>query len=526
MTSIFIETIFNLWYSKKDYSTKLENEFMDKIYDYAKKKLREGTVMIDLTVIKPIATEIMTNSNCYDVILKFTDGKEIKAHKSVLNSIGYFTYINEFCNNDGDEIIEYLIDYKYDDIYFIINHLYTGEINKEYLKDNFTELLILCDYLLVSYDIHTNTNIYTKNEDDYTNTNLLSIFAYQFQYNICDDILCTYFNNNNYNNDYNAIITKINKICEIFENNNYTSCIIRMSQWFNFNWDIVNHKKLLKNQIFMNRFGYTDWYKMMLIRDRRIDMFPQIITLNNSSHIFYTLFSQKQIRWDIFDTLMQQHLPVFTNQTLDLIPKVIFTKTVFNKLPFANQLYLICKFKKYQILNQLNNLTHSQLVEIINVLVNNDINNGAFKFLINKIKMAVPIDYKNNRDISNSVRFVHIQRIYPLYFQYVEYIGKVSALFDVMNKKGINIYIDSIDDDILVTKNMQILIANNCGGGFTDIYTIKNIYCANSNRKHPIPTLTKSSSTLTYQIMLKIEKFNRFDNIRIDMPVFLINNFF
>jgi len=516
-TSIFIDTIFDLWYSKKDYSTKLENEFMDKIYDYAKKKLREGTVMIDLTVIKPIATEILTNSNCYDVVFKFIDGREIKAHKFVLNSIGYFTYINEFYDHDGDEIIEYLIDYKYDDIYFIINHLYTGEIDEEHLKHNFINIIILSDYLLVSYDIHT---------DNKTDNILLYWLMAYFRDNYTN-ILSTLFTNNN---NYNVVMDIVNKIWDIFENNESLRSITCIQSWFRENIHICNSKKLLKNQIFLNRFGNTEMYKDICVYNCYFDMFPQIITLNNIDRMCYQLFNQKKkIRWDILDSLFDQYPQhILNTNTLDHIPKIIFTKTIFDKLPFANQLYLICKFKIYQNLNQLNDLTRSQLVEIINVLVNNDINNGAFKFLINKIKMAIPINYKNNCYISNSVRFVHIHRIYPLYFQYLEYIGKVSALFDVMNKKGITIYIDSTDDDILVTKNMQILIANNCCGcgDFTDIYTIKNIYCANSNRKHPIPTLTKSSSTSTYQIMLKIEKFNRFDSIRIDMPVFLINNFF
>lgn len=512
--SVLINIMCKLWFSKNKCSTKLEHEIIDKIYDWAKIKLRETNVEINHITISPIAGDIFINSNCYDIILKFTNGKEIKCHREILKYIGYFSYIDNFQGNING-ITEYVIDYKYEHIHFIINYLYIGKIDECHLLNNFLDLIILCDYLLVSYDISTNTIIDQDNL-------LLRLCNYFFPYH--NSILLKSFNCDN----YDEFLDKICKLLSIYEYTGNNDFVLKMKIWFEENIQLFDSKKLISNHIFTTKLCTNKLYNKIIIDNNYMNMFLEISNSENCNEIFTKLFNNRHYNWDLINSLMDKHEISFNTNILNIMPKSIFKKEIYKNMVNDDKIFLIMRHGKYTLLNHLQNVTHKQITLILNLFHGSE----ASKFLeryLKSMKYNTPFYVKNIANISKDAQFMYIHKFYPIHFTHGQYVGVVTELLDCATK-GILIKMNSTNYNTIVNKESKLLITNEYNQYYCKYtFAIKNIFSTMPNRsKLQLSSIIpiEFSENLVYKIILKDNKWNGFSEIRVGMPIFVCNVFY
>jgi hypothetical protein len=232
-------------------------------------------------------------------------------------------------------------------------------------------------------------------------------------------------------------------------------------------------------------------------------------------------------------TLLELNPMSLSNNILDIIPKTVFIKKPFKHLNLKNKLYLIGKHEKYGYLNSIgsfptNSTETDQIFIILNQLTPFDATLQFFIRYVHDMRSTSTISFGNTWVYQNT-NFLRIIKLVPLHFIIGNYIGKVVSILNG-NKKEIILEMNTDDTKLCIFKGLRVLISDRCDDKISNnAYTIQNIYSTlNGSENKEIPTIIpiKNTNILKYRIGLKLNDKNEFNNINIDMPVFLLKFFY
>ncbi len=516
-----VETfIFNAW-KNGDKLTELEREITSNI-DLTLKKLVTDTKMINIQInihdiIKNISLDIMTNSKCFDTILRCKD-YDIKIHEIFLKCISSFGQMQDFKDDIlkeyGIKIININDNFNFNDMLCVKTYLYTGKLEEnEYVMDNCLELLIQIDYFgLLNITLDENNNTISDN-------NLIKLLSSFIELNY-NQILSFSFKKFNFDTFCNVI----RQVCDILVNNKI-DIIIKIANWFNDNIELYNDSELVSSCLFEKHLAKTPIGKILIVKHLLFDKFPLIA--NKENHVELTDLILKHEPPNIFTVVYEMALKCELSlpRLIDM-PITIFDDELYKKLTDGARYKLIIKHKKYELLNNLCKLPDNNIVEILKIpeIVNSIISNTCLN-IIKNIYNSKNINCRHIKDTnyynSNFLKHMLVTSYFPLKFHYCVTIGIIKQITKKNNKIKLDISLNTKAYDTVIKPQMKILIPGNSNN---EKYEIGRIFSTNPKGEKVEEFAIINLDSIEQQFELTFDKTNSklMTDVKVDYPILLV----
>ncbi len=407
---------------------------------------------------KTIGKKIMENSNSYDIILLFENGKQIKTHTQLLRSVGCFKFITDFPDDTSKQIRKEKVNFDYDNMVIIINYLYLGTGNINY--KNCIEYILLID----SVDIQNNHKLFLD---------LCRGCIHNFNFNIFN---C--FNDNTFCN----FLHKFDILLDILINNDSTiTTNIQYLKMPNYFKSLFKHNEkkfdiniLFESQFFTKRLLDTKYGQLLVEENKYFPLFKYIKNDDNYDRLFKNIItSNLPNMFDILLPFTENSFNFNNNRLIYKLPIETFDHSViYNKMSTKNKLSLIVTHKQYDYLNTLSNLTKYDFEHLSTIM--KDTNDTWNKLLLKQEMISFIIIYKQHIRIAQYNNFVIIKNIYPLSFSSYMYIGNVNA---TSNDDDFGICIDIAVYNSYLNTGQKIIISNNYDDNIQNYtFVIKKLY--------------------------------------------------
>jgi hypothetical protein len=434
-------------------------------------------------ILEIVFERIKVSSNTFDILLICNDGK-IKTHLILLKQLDIFKNAFAFANKTNDDINTLTFEYDVDDVNIIIDYLYTGKLNKNgHLLNNYFNIVIFVDY--VGFQQNENKNL-IKLLFSYLCVNFSEIMHVALVKYTFDD-LC------------NVLLVILN----IFDRVNMNSNIITYYVQF-----LINNEKyydvstLLKSDLYEKKLknNSTEFDSFCIIKTLKFSSFNEIINNNNYKKLFAILFEQKppnmyELIESMYDSTKYTDVDIFLDA-----PISILQTPLYKKLTFHQQILIIVKYKKYNLLNNFVSLDNHELHTILKI-------EAVIKTIKSKFAKSLIFAWNNKLCFENNDLLFHIKSIYPFNFYTCSHIGHV--------KKIINGAILSvINSTMQITINNKIMIKGRS-------LEITNIYYCDDDGEYEEKFLT---CICNFPILCKFKLIGNISNISVNHDIYLISD--
>lgn len=437
--------------------TKLQKEIITKI-DQEKQNILKcltlNPILIGLkTIIVNVAKILLTNSDNFDVILHCKGG-QLKCHNIFLKYLSSFGYFQDFTAKDDMIVLD--IDSDIFNVKCVTEYLYTRTFDE---NNSSFELLIQTNFFgLLKYASYDNDN---------TLLELIEVHIVRNCESIMDSTIKKY--------NFEQFCDIIGIVCGIFEEGKLFEIKYTIVKWFCNNIELYNIH-MLKKSVLFEKLMTTD-SKQLIIKTLDFDNFHTIINRDNYQKLFDLVFSNEPDNmYDIIFDMYHKSLE-FMSQKYEFADNItrkctgdIFDLDVYHKFDDNFKFFLIKKFKKYDLINDLVDMDYKGNYHILLVPeVINSNNNIVGRNIIGRYAKHVSTYIRHIKQPSvikgsYGVNLIMLNYI-PLKYCYCVYVGSIKVPF---NPTGICINLDSDMEHLPIKRGMRLIIKN-------DIVTIRKM---------------------------------------------------
>ncbi len=516
-----VETfILDTWKNSNNI-TELDKEITTNV-DSALKKLVVDTKLNNINIsindiIKNISLDIMTNSKCFDTILRCKN-YDIKIHGIFLKCISSFGQMRDF--NDGMskesdiKIININDNFNFNDMLCVKKYLYTGKLEEnEYIVDNCFELLIQIDYFgLLNFALDENNNPIIDNNL----IKLLSSFI-EINYNKRLDFTFKKFN-------FDTFCNVIRQVCDILVNNKI-DIMSKIATWFNDNMALYNDSELVCSCLFEKHLVKTSIGKTLVIKHLLFDKFDLITKSENQLELTNLILEHEPP--NMFTILLEMAYKC-DNKLVRLIdlPITIFQDDLYKRLTDGGRYGLIIKYKKYELLNNLSKLDENSIMGILKIPeIINSITNKTCLNIIKTTYNSKNISCRHIKDIlyynPNFLKHILITSYLPLQFYHCITIGVIKQITTHKDKIKLDVSLNTKAYDTVIRPQMKILIPGNSNN---ETYEIARIFSTNLNGEKIEEFIIINLEGIEQQFELTFDKTNSklMTDVKVDFPILLV----
>lgn len=436
--------------------TKLEKEIITKINLEKQRQLEDLSLDSEPTnlrnIIQKVCSSILTNSDCFDVVIQCKNG-QFNCHKIILKYISSFGYFQDFTDNLG--IVELKVDTYIEFIKCIMEYLYCA--NLIIIEPRLIELLIQVDFF----------GLLTNNLED--DNWLIKTIMMKISKRITRllDFLFENYNFEQFMNIVRMAYTIIDKnIKKIGLDWNLQN---NLGSWFKNNYGKYD-LEVVKKSVLFEKLVTTPFGQQIIIETLDFNKFPLVVNDGNCEKLLNIIFKAEPE--NMYDIIMQMNGSgncnnyIFMQYANKFPISILDSKMYHENNDISFKISLICKFKKYELLNGFVNLDDDQNRKIlrINDIFHSNTNDLCYKILQSSLDAQSGYFRHINHLTTMKQKIlanIIITNYYPLKFYYCVRVGTIISTIFEDTKYGLKISLDTDAYFVPITKGTKLLVQNN-----------------------------------------------------------------